>query len=143
MNAKTVDRLVLDVLADGYREEIVSLLKYRKLAASLERLYGLKDLSNILQDEERHAKLFLDMAKELDFDIAEIGEQALIKELNDMAQAELKISDEYKGVLNSGTVSNKRVLAILGYMIEDSKRHHRTLTELSERLVRLSNRTKD
>ncbi len=138
LSTKNVDRLIFEILTEGYREEIISLLKYRRLAASLDRLYGSKDLSGILLDEEKHARLFLDLAKELDFDVADIGEQALIKELDDMARSELKISKFYELILTDEKVSNERVLAILRDMVEDSKRHRRMLIELREKLLTFS-----
>jgi rubrerythrin len=135
LGAKDVDNLLMDILTKGYQEEVVSLLKYRRLAKSVERLYGSQALNVILRDEERHAKLLLGLAQYMDIDIAKIGENALFEELKTMADFEMSIVNKYEEVLGSELIADEQVLNVLKTMAMDSRRHNRILTLLLDQLA--------
>jgi len=132
MSSESVDKELADILAEGYREEMMSLLKYRQIASSLQRLYGSNDLAQIMRDEEMHANLFLEITKDLNLDIAFIGEEALKKELTTIANEELNIVKKYEDLVKSRKIKNEQVVNLLKHLIEDSKRHNEILKKLSE-----------
>ena len=133
MSSESVDKELADILAEGYREEMMSLLKYRQIASSLQRLYGSNDLAEIMRDEEMHANLFLEITKDLNLDVAFIGEEALRKELTAIANEELNIVKKYEYLIKSGKIKNERIVNLLKHLIEDSKRHSELLKQLSKK----------
>jgi rubrerythrin len=135
MTKDTTNNQIFNLIVDGSREKIISILKYRKLASSLEHIYGSRELTKILEDEEGHAKLFLELAKSLNIDYAEIGEQAIIKEIKLMADDEFKMAKGYMELKKSGKITNERVLELLNSVAKESSRHHSILIELSDKLM--------
>jgi len=122
------------LLREAYREEAISLLKYRKLAQSLERLYGSGELLDILRDEEAHARLLVELSRELRYDVGDVGEEALIRELQDMAAGESRMAELYERAMGQIGGRSEYVMETLRVLASDSTRHHKVLTNLSKSL---------